>query len=323
MPLLPPKQYVQTIDSFAAHWALVDAALGSPVILSGNYGQAALAADRATLLSQMNAVEAGLNVQSAAIHERTQREAIIRERMRQCIAIVRAVFPDTPYVGLLPALPKKGSAPAIWLPAMAELENAWTQINAMMPIPVGAPVPLILSGGYTLANFSADRAALESAFTACDNANQDVSSAISAREAIWKGLGKRLVHYRLAVKGRFTPTDPLFLSLPSFSPPVVPAPAAVAVKARWEPLLSQAVIEYSECAHPKLLRYELRGCLGGGRFLSKNEVVLGSHAAGDLSPFKTRFGLESGGQSAQFKVFVFVRSRRPKGSKAVSVTRGG
>lgn len=118
MGLHTPKEYISTIDSFAAHWVQVDAKLGSPLVLTGNYWVADLASDRVTLMSEMAAVEAARNVHQGAMGTRSELETEMRERMRQFIALARAAFPGTRYLGLLPALPKAGSGGPVWLSAL-------------------------------------------------------------------------------------------------------------------------------------------------------------------------------------------------------------
>jgi len=323
MPGIAPKNYLSKTDEFLAHWPQVNTALGpsGPLILTGNYTVATLGTDRTALATQIALVETTINTNEGAITTRDLARAAMKERIRQFNALVRGAFPRTTYENMLPRVPSFNAAPGIWMKAMADMNNVWTLINAIAPPPVGAPIPLILSGNYTLALFITDQTALNAAFSAIETTENTVETAIQQRDFLWDPIYQRLRQYRLQVQGRFPAGSPLLLSLPSLSPPAGHTPAAVNVSAIWDDVLLKAVITYSASADPDLQEYELRGSFGGTKYNVDTASVLDSHLAGDVTPFQTDDGLVASGSKVFYKVFVVLTTGNEKGSRTVSVVR--
>ena len=321
MPGIAPKNYLSKIDEFATHWPLVNTSLGTALVLTGNYTVTTLGTDRTALAASITALEVAINANQAAIFDRDSKRAAIKERMRQFNQIVRGAFPGTQYAKMLPRIPSMNAAPGIWMKAMADMNNVWTQINAITPVPVGAPIPLLLVGGYTLATFTTDQAALNAAFTAIENTDENVTLAIRQRDALWNPILARLKQYRLSVQGRFVPTAPLYLSLPALTPPPGHTPAAVNISAVWNAGISKAVVTYTASTDPQLQEYELRASFGGTKYNVDTASVIDSHLAGNLTPFQTDDGLVASGSKVFYKVFVILTTGNEKGSRTVSVTR--
>lgn len=224
MPDIAPKNYLAKIDEFAAHWPQVNTALGSALVLTGNYAVANLGTDRTALATQITAVETAINTNEGAIADRDVKRAAIKERLRQFNQAVRGFFPGSTFANMLPRIPNFTSAPGLWMKAMADMNNVWMLINAISPVPMGAPIPLILTGGYTLATFATDQTALITAFTAIETTENTSSTAIQQRDVLWNAIYQRLKQYRLAVQGRFPSGAALLLSLPSLTPALATRP---------------------------------------------------------------------------------------------------
>jgi hypothetical protein len=321
MATIAPKNYLSKIDEFAAHWPLVDTALAAPLVLTGNYALSNLNTDRAALAGLITALEVAINASQGAIATRDTLRAALKERMRQFNLAVRGLFPGSTYVRMLPRIPGLNSAPGIWMKAMADMNNVWSQINAISPVPIGTPAPLVLPGGYTLANFASGQAALNASFTAIESAQGGAATAVRNREVMWKAVYERLKQYRLAVKGRFAAGAALPASLPGLTPPPGSTPKPVNISAVWDPAAEEAVVTYTASTSPLLSEYELRGSFGGSRYNSGAASVLGNHPAGMVTPFRTRDGLVGSGSRVHYKVFVIVTTGNERGSRPASVTR--
>lgn len=321
MATIPPKNYLAKTDEFLAHWPQVNTSLGSALALTGNYLVAGLTSDRTALAAQITAVEAAINNNQGAVANRDTQRATIREKMRQFNQAVRGLFFGSNFVGMLPRIPNMTSAPGLWMKAMADMNNVWTQINATTPVPIGAPIPLILTGGYTLALFTTDQASLNTAFTAIETTGNVVTTAIQQRDALWNPIYARLRQYRLAVQGRFATGAALLNSLPALTPPAGTTPAAVTINAVWNPGISKAVITYSASTNAQLQEYELRASFGGTKYNADTASVLDSNPAGTLTPFETASGLVAPGSKVFYKVFVITTTGNEKGSNTASVTR--
>jgi hypothetical protein len=318
---IPPKNYLSTQDEFIAHWTAVNTAINPDVTLSGNYGITAFNTSRTNLAAAITAVVAAVNANQGEIAIRDNLRASVKERIRQFNQFVRGAFPASNFANMLPAIPQMTSTAGIWMKAMADVNNVWTQINAVMPVPPGAPIPLILTGTYTLAMFTTDQAALNASFTAIETTQTNVETAIRDRDVIWKANYNRMKEYRLTVQGRFNSADALYLSLPILTPASGHTPDAVNASALWDVGLSKAVVTYSSSTDAQLQEYELRGSFGGTKYSESNAVVLGNHPAGNVTPFQTDAGLVASGSKVYYKVYVVLTTGNERGSATVSVTR--
>lgn len=321
MPTIPPKDYLTKIDEFIAHWTQVNATLGSPIILTGNYGLASLQSDRDDLADEITALEAAINTNQGAISDRDVRRAAVKERMRQFSQLVRGAFPKSRFERMLPRAPGLTSAPGRWMKAMADVQNIWALINAVTPVPVGAPIPLILTGGYTLANFGTDQAALNAAFTAVDTTESVVSTAVQRRDAVWDPIYERLRQYRLAVQGRFPAGAPLLESLPRLTPPPGSTPAPVTASGGYDEQAEEGFFTYTASTHPTLQEYELRISIGGTKYNSNTAFVAGNNAPTAPREFRTASGLVAPGSRIFGKVYVISTTGNERGSNTVTITR--
>ncbi|MEZ0325485.1 MAG: hypothetical protein ACAH95_06235 [Fimbriimonas sp.] len=321
MPTIPPKNYISKIDEFVAHWTAANSALPSTIILTSNFGNTTFQTDRTALIAQITAVEAAINTNQGAIATRDMLRASVKERIRQFNAFVRGAFPRNQYPNMLPNIPQLNVGAGTWMKAMADVNNVWTQINAITPVPAGAPVPMILTGTYTLALFTTDQAALNAAFTAIETTQTNVETAIRQRDVLFNALYERMKEYRRVAQGRFASTEALYQSIPALTPAPGHTPAPVNVSAVWSAPLIKAVVTYTESTDPDLQEYELRGSFGGTKYSESSAVVLGNHAAGVLTPFQTDDGLVASGSKVFYKVFVILTTGNEKGSATVSVTR--
>lgn len=107
---------------------------------------------------------------------------------------------------------------AVYPPKMQEFIAHWTQVNATL----GA-APLLLRGGYNLANFTADRNALVNAIDAVIPAINTVQGNIVTRDTLKTALKSKIAQFRAAVNAffpdsrysRMIPTVPLYAAIES------------------------------------------------------------------------------------------------------------
>ena len=132
----------------------------------------------------------------------------MKERVRQFNATARGLLPGSIYVNMLPAVPSLNDAPGKWLKALNDTADVWARVNAITPVPIGLVLPLLLTGGYTLANFNTDKTALDAAFAALQERPPHGRRRPPDARNLWTPIYKRLVQYRQAVLGRFRPDTP-------------------------------------------------------------------------------------------------------------------
>ena len=86
-----------------------------------------------------------------------------------------------------------------YLPTMQEFISHWTAVNAALV----APDVLTLAGGYSLANFTTDRAAIQTATTAIEAVDNGVTAAQTDRNLKKAALKLRVEQFRAAIMTQF------------------------------------------------------------------------------------------------------------------------
>jgi hypothetical protein len=318
---IPPRRYLQTTDEFLAHWPLVNTALGSALILTGNYAVANLTTDRASLATLINTEVTAENASQAASADRDTKRAAIIERVRQFNSAIRGFFPGTTYSAQLPKVPKSTDPMGVYGKSLQDMADIWAQINAISPVPVGAPIPLILAGGYTRATFLTDQTAILTAFSAVESAQLTAEASRLNRDQLFYAMYQRFKQYRQAVQGRLAKGAPLLDSLPSITPATGHTPDPVNISAMWDTNIGMAAITFTASTDPDLAQYELRACFGS-RYKTDEEQVLDSMLAGSpVLRFESTDGLVASGSRVFYKVYVMLGTGNEKGSRSVSVTR--
>ncbi len=317
---IAPRNYLDKMDEFLAHWPIANTAHGSAILLSGGYAVANLTSDRAAMLAQLAVVEDKANDNQAASAARDIARAPLKERIRQFNTAIRAFWPDSIYSNQLPKMPDSRAGMGVWVKAMQDVADIWSQINALEPI-VGMPMPLTLVGGYTRATFVTDQTALTAAYAAVNSAERNAEQARNTRDQLWYPVFQRLKQYRLAIQSRFLPDTATFDSLPALTPAPGSTPDAVNVSAMWDNTLSKAVLTFTTSLEPTLDQYELRACFGTRYKVDEEQVLLSLPAGSTPQRFETDDGLVASGSKVFYKVYVMLTTGNEKGSRSVSVTR--
>lgn len=317
-----PKDYIQLMDAFIAHWTATNAGLGgSPIILTGNYTLASLTADRTTMLADVNGVATTQNALAAAAGDRDVKRAPLRERMRQFNQAVPAFFPSPVYVNQVKPLPSPGAAAGKWTLAMDAVADTWSQINAITPVPLGAPIPLLLAGGYLRATFVTDKDALIASFASWNTALRAFDKAVDVREALWALVLPRLRQYLAAVKARFAAGSAEINSLPSLYPNAGHTPTAVTFSAVWDTATSDARAEYLAPTDPTVVRIDLYACIGQDTYTIAGEQWIATHDLTDPRVFHTSDGLVASGSKVLLAAYAYTATGNRKRSKVATVTR--
>lgn len=318
MPFSGPSSYLETIDEFIGHWTDVNAALGlDPLILPGSYSLTTLTTARGTLSTGITELIDAINTVEGHRTDRNNRKVTVKERMRQLGAFIRGVLAGSSYVGRIPDLIAIDANPGLWLISMRDNKDIWTDINASPP--AGFTPPLLLTGIYTLANFTTDTGNLETTFQNLTLGEQDVDREVQEREAIYHAIRAELVLYREAVPGRFPANHPLVLSLPRLTPLPGHTPDAVVLSGVWNAGTVKGDLSWTASADPDLEHYQVRR-EGSTPYHTNTEQVVATLPPGTLT-FSTDEGLGSPGATMGFKVYVVLNTGNEKGSNAVTIVR--
>ena len=316
MPLSSIESYLSTAQEFITHWTAVNADLGSALVLPGLYAVATLTADRTALQTKITAVATADNAVQLASGLRDIKKDPLRERVRQFRTAVQSYFKGLEYVNALPSVPRFTSGEGDFMRELDDMANLWARINAILPIPAGLPVPLTLVGGYTLATFNAEVAAMRAAFGSWNDAVQGALIAREQRNALMPPMKARLVQYRLAVQSKYASGAPLLESLPAVSPPRGATPPATVLSGSISGDL--ITLGWIPPTIPNLKHISIRAC-DPPRYRSADEVVIATVLPGTNS-YTNNTLLTVPGAVKFFKAYVVTLDDNEKGSNSVKLT---
>jgi hypothetical protein len=319
MPITNLNSWLPTLQEFVNHWSQVNTelGLGGPLLLLNGYAQATLVTDRTTLDTRMTAVVAADNVAVAARGDFDVQNAALVVRLKQFRGACKAYLPGSKYDLAPPIVPSASSIAGKFLTAYDDMANLWSQINTTPP--VGFTPPLLLAGGFTLANFNTALTALRTASTAYTNGTENASIARRNRDLLMETLMRTLKQYRGAAESRLPSSSPLLLTIPALTAPAGGTPKAVNLSGIWNAGTDMADLTWTPSDNVNLDHYEIRYHFGPKYKASEEQPV--DSVAPELTTFSTDFGLVAPGSIALFKVYVVTTLGNEKGSNAVKIVR--
>lgn len=320
MPITTLGSWLPTIDAFIAHWVAVDAFLSpAQFTLAGGYDVSALQLDRAALAVQLAEVQASLNLRSMASVDRDLKRASLNERVLQFKAGVRALLPGSRYLVSLPLMPYFRSSAGRWREMLDDVLNLWTAIDANSPAVPGFTPPLVLGGGYGLAAFTAEKAALEAALTMVTTLDQNLEQMREMRRALFRPVFEKLKEYRLGVVSGLPPGAPLLRSVPRLTPPAGSTPPPTILGALWNPVTLKADLSWEPLDLPSLDYWSIRAHRGP-KWRSDEAETIGQVFPPALT-FSTDHGLAAPGSSVFLSVFTVTSTGNERRSNVVKVIR--
>ncbi len=319
MPFSGPSSYLAVIDEFIGHWTDVNVALGigGLVLQPDAYAITNLQTHRTNLATFITSLEGFINSQEGHRTSRDNQKDPMRERLRQLGGITKNQLRDSVYAGQVPQLIEPNANPGKWIIAMDDASHMWTTINATPP--AGFTPPLLLTGGFTLANFNTAVAALKATFTSLVQADQDVTRAIDERDALFLIIRDRLVQYRGVIEAMFALDHPLVLSLPRVYPLPGHTPDAVTLSGGWNVGTSMADLSWTASTDPDLSGYSVRRS-GADPYDTQSELVVDTLPPGTLV-LATDEGLGTPGATMRYKVYVELSTGNERGSNTVTINR--
>lgn len=320
MPIEGPASFLPTTDEFLAHWGLVNTALapGSLVLPAGTT-RANLDTHRTALGGLHSAVQAAINDVEMARADLDDRKAALHTRLNQFNDKARSYLGTTTLARALPKVPTISEGQGAWLPVFDDVENLWTRANALAPVGGFTP-PLLLLGGYTLANFSADLGLLRTAYKTMSAREVDLRVKRGERGDLEKVIYPILKSYREAMPTFFAPEHSLVVSLPRLTPEAGSTPDAVSVTGVWDAGTAQGKLTWTASAEAALDHYEVRWS-PGSTYSADDESVLGSVDPEAAREFFTAQGLGAPGAVSVFRVYVVTTTGNEKGSNTAQITR--
>ena len=318
MPISSIPSYISTSQEFITHWTAVNADLGGggPLVLPTNYNVASLTADRTALQTKITAVETADNALQIAAGARDLKKGPMKERVRQFRTAVQSYFKGYEHVNALPKNPSFFASEGEFMKQLDDMANLWARINAILPVPMGMPIPLTLVGGYTLATFNTDLAAMRLAFGTWNDALQGALIAREQRNALLAPMRARLAQYRLAVQSKYAAGSPLLLSLPALTPPPGSTPDPVVLSGSISG--DMVTLTWTAPTAPNLKHISIRAC-DPPRYNSANEAVVATVLPG-TNVWTNNTLLTAPGSVKYFKAYVVTLDDNEKGSNSVKLT---
>jgi len=212
MPALTIKEFSPLVSHFITHWSDVNTALTPhPFVLRTGYTVDQLGDDRRVFEESQSAIATAEGPLVLASGQRTALRQGLRERIRQFRGAVVGEFPEIA-AGRVPTIPVLTASDSVWDSTLGDIVALWTELNATT-LPGFTP-PLVLVGGYTVAQLAADKAELLYVAHTLKEGEQTPKTLRKTRDAHVKGVYQNLVRYRKAILNRFPADHPLITSLP-------------------------------------------------------------------------------------------------------------
>lgn len=323
MAITGNASYIPTMNTFAGHWALCNAALAPAALLVGMPDKTSMSAAqfgtlRDALQTQQTTVQAKLNDQQIARADIDAKKTQLLASLNQFNGLLEAYYQQTNFYHARPKAPGLGDGQEAFTRPMVDAMTLWQKVNAA-PAPAGITLPLTLADGTDQGTFASAISALQFSYVTLSTAEQNVALARMDRDNLQKTAYEAMKSYRLAVPVKLLLHPSLIATLPVLTPAPGHTPAPVNVSGVFQPP-DAAKIVHGASPDPALQDYQLRGTIGD-RYVDDDAVVIATHGPTDPLEFVTTFGLNQPGAKIAVKVFVVLTTGNECGSATVVIER--
>ena len=328
MPISGPSSYPSTLNEYVPHWDAVNIALGvdGPMVLRNPNGTSPPTLNRADLITMRTnltnlhmAIQGQINNVELAAADLQAMKVFMNLRGGQFNAKVRGPLGGTSYAAALPELPTPTDGMGVFVPPLDDILTLWTKLNAAVGIP-GFTAPLLLLGGYTLAEYTTALANLKLQFELVAKEQLGVTLLIGDRNVLQDVIYPVLKVYRQTVPTNFAENSPLVTSLPRLTPEPGSTPDAVLANGTWNAPTTQGKLTWDASTSPDVVQVEVRWS-PGPTYDSANEVVLANLGPSAPREYFTTQGLLAIGDESNFKIYVLTGTGNERGSNTVKITR--
>ncbi len=326
MPIAGIGSYRTTMAAFDEHWTLSNAAL-TPVnvILTGNYTLASFQADEAQVNAAIEAV--GPLAQSVAdlAFQRDVLKSELRARVLQYRGVVAGQLAGSVFASRAPLTPNPSDGYDAFFKSLNAMKEDWTQINALSEESaathraVGFVGPLILQGGYGLAQFETAVGALQTLWPQSESKAREASQARDNRNALLAPIRERMKQYREILPALLPKNSPLLASLPRLSPPAGQTPPSAGAVGAWDAALQMAHFTVPVTTSAKVAYRSLR-VTPGPKYSADDEVTV-LRVENDQTEASTLEALGNPGAVASYKMYSVGPDGNENGGKAMTIVR--
>ena len=316
--------YVQLLNSaeqHVTHWTATNATLGAtPLKLKGTIAVADLQTAINTMQTLQNSVTTANNSVSGASGTLREKKTALIPRITQFRKAVTGVIGTLFYTQSLPVASTLSANRARFTRPLQDVKDIWTRANADTTV-TGYTPPLLLAGGYTLANLTADLTALDTTYAAYSTAIAILRAAVDKRNVQMQTVLSLLIQYREVIGGRYAAADAVYTSLPRLYPPRGGTPKPVTdILHTYLAATNTVTITFTPSISANLDRYEARFSPGEKYDATNEEVVATVNADGPFALSFTFTQVLAGG-TGLFKIYVINATDNEKGSKVLKIKR--
>ncbi len=283
--------------------------------LLGPYSMANFTADRASLDTLMTAVTTADNVLTNAKGDLDIKIAGGVARLKQFRGACQSLLVGSQYEKSPPLVPSPASIPGKFVKAFDDMANVWLQVNTTPP--TGFTGPLTLQGGYLIATYTTELAAIRTAYVTYTNAQENARIAREARDIQFKKVYNKIKGYKGRCISMLASNSSLLGTIPVLRAPAGGTPDPVVLTGVW--VSSTGRLTWTPSTNPNLDHYQVRFHYGP-KYKAAEEQIVATVAAG-THLLDTLYNLGASGSSGLFKVYVVLTTNNEKGSNAVKITR--
>ena len=326
MPIQGIGSWRPTLNEFGQHWPRVNAVLAPSVLkLTAGYALADFGGDADALNAAIDGV-GPLIIEAAILSaQRSNLKEALRKRATQYRLSVGGLLAGSTFAGRATDAPDTSSGFDTFFKPLNAIKQDWTLVNAVTPAnaaqygAVGFEAPLTLTGGYALADFTAQMQALTDLWPQVEAKTRDASFARDHRNALMEPMRGRLVQYRQIVPGQVADDAALIASLPRLTPPPGNTPAGANAKGEWDAALNKAHFTWPAATDAKIAHFSVR-LTPGPQYHDADEITL-ADLPGTATSFETLEGLSVPGAVANFKIYSVAATGNENGGHAIEIVR--
>ena len=320
------SSYPATVETFNLHWQNVNMALApAELVLPNGTTQADFQQMKSVLATSFtDTVVAGEAERRAAANLLLARGKL-QPRFVQFGQSVRLYLNQSRFADGAPKTPTLTAGLSVYQTAGGKMDISWSAINGAGDLAPFQP-PLLLpdfsapsSPGYTLAQFQAELALLETLFSDDSRATLGATQQRANRNALLPPIYEAMKNYRAACLLILPKGSPLLATLPRLTPPPGTTPKPVVVSGAWDNQLGQARLTWPAATASNVDKLQVRACTGGTYKAADEEIIADLPAA--TTHWEGDWGLTAPGAIATFKVFVMTTTGNENGGKAVKIVR--
>jgi hypothetical protein len=326
MPITGISSWRPTMEEFIQHWERVNLHLApNELRLTGGFGLDDFLAEATALNAAIDAVFPLANAALLLAAQRDTLKGLLRERARQYRLTAQGLLADSIFAHEAPSAPIITDGFATFLAPLNKIKQDWAKINALTPQTqadygvVGFVPPLLLAGGYTLAQFEADVTELTTLWPTVEAKVRDASFARDRRDALMAPMKERLKQYRQMVPALIVNDPALIASLPRLSPPPGNTPDGAHAEGHWDGALNKAKFTWPAATDAKIDHFSVR-LTPGPRYSNEDEATI-ADLPRTATSFETDAGLSVPGAIANFKIYTVAAAGNENGGHAIEIIR--